>query len=104
MTWLKEKWEWVVAALVAILAFALGRRGKQAAKEEVELKNKEIEIIQEASAEEDKRKQVALERYLRETARLREEYKKAETSLELLLESRQKPHNQSLKEKLQIES
>ena len=82
MTWLKEKWEWVVAALVAILAFALGRRGKQAAKEEVELKNKEIEIIQEASAEEEKRKQVALERYLRETARLREEYKKAETSLE----------------------
>ena len=82
MIWLKEKWEWVVAALVAILAFALGRRGKQAAKEEVELKNKEIEIIQEASAVEDKRKQVALERYLRETARLREEYKKAETSLE----------------------
>ena len=40
MNWLKEKWEWVVAVLVAILAFALGRRGKQAAKEEVELKNK----------------------------------------------------------------
>ena len=82
LNWIKEKWEWVVAGLVAILAFALGRRGKQAVKEEVELKEKEIEIIQEASAEEDKRKQVALERYLRETARLREEYKKAETSLE----------------------
>lgn len=82
LKWIKEKWEWVVAALVAILAFALGRRGKQAAKEEVELKNKEIEIIQEASAEEDKRKQVALERYLRETAKLREQYKSAETSLE----------------------
>ena len=82
MNWLKEKWEWVVAGLVAILAFALGRRGKQAAKEEVELKNKEIEIVNEASEEEAKRKSQALEKYLRETAKLREEYKKAETSLE----------------------
>ena len=82
LNWIKEQWEWVVAALVAILAFVLGRRGKQAAKEEVELKEKEIEVINYASEKEAKKKSEALEKYLRETAKLREEYKKAETSLE----------------------
>ena len=82
LNWIKEQWEWVVAALVAILAFVVGRRGKQAAKEEVELKEKEIEIINYASEKEAKKKSEALEKYLRETAKLREEYKDAETSLE----------------------
>ena len=82
LNWIKEQWEWVVAALVAILAFVLGRRGKQAAKEEVELKEKEIEVINYASEKEAKKKSEALEKYLRETAKLREEYQKAETSLE----------------------
>ena len=82
LNWIKEQWEWVVAALVAILAFVVGRRGKQAAKEEVEIKEKEIEVINYASEKEAKKKSEALEKYLRETAKLREEYKKAETSLE----------------------
>lgn len=82
LNWIKEQWEWVVAALVTILAFVVGRRGKQAAKEEVKLKEKEIEVINYASEKEAKKKSEALEKYLRETARLREEYKKAETSLE----------------------
>ena len=82
LNWIKEQWEWVVAALVTILAFVLGRRGKQAAKEEVELKEKEIEVINYASEKEAKKKSEALEKYLRETARLREQYKSAETSLE----------------------
>lgn len=82
LNWIKEQWEWVVAALVAILAFVVGRRGKQAAKEEVKLKEKEIEVIDYASEKEAKKKSEALEKYLRETAKLREEYKKAETSLE----------------------
>ena len=82
LNWIKEQWEWVVAALVTILAFVLGRKGKQAAKEEVELKEKEIEVINYASEKEAKKKSEALEKYLRETARLREEYKSAETSLE----------------------
>lgn len=80
--WIKEQWEWVVAVLVAILAFVVGRRGKQAAKEEVELKEKEIEVINEATEIENKKKELALEKYLRETVKLREEYKDAETSLE----------------------
>jgi hypothetical protein len=82
LNWIKEQWEWVVAALVAILAFVVGRRGKQAAKEEVEIKEKEIEVINYASEKEEKKKSEALEKYLRETAKLREEYKDAETSLE----------------------
>ena len=82
LNWIKEQWEWVVAALVTILAFVVGRRGKQAAKEEVELKEKEIEIINYASEKEAKKKSEALEKYLRESAKLREEYKSAETSLE----------------------
>ena len=82
LNWIKEQWEWVVAALVTILAFVLGRKGKQAAKDEVKLKEKEIEVINYASEKEAKKKSEALEKYLRETAKLREEYKKAETSLE----------------------
>ena len=82
LNWIKEQWEWVVAALVAILAFVVGRRGKQAAKEEVQLKEKEIEVINYASEKEAKKKSEALEKYLRESAKLREEYKSAETSLE----------------------
>jgi len=81
LNWIKEQWEWVVAALVTILAFVIGRRGKQAAKDEVELKEKEIEVVNYASEKEAKKKSEALEKYLRETARLREEYKSAETSL-----------------------
>ena len=82
MNWLKDKWEWVVAGLVAILAFVLGRRGKQAAKDEVELKEKEIEVIEYSSQIKEKKQKIALEKYLRETSKLREEYKNAETSLE----------------------
>ena len=82
LNWIKEQWEWVVAALVTILAFVVGRRGKQAAKEEVKLKEKEIEVINYASEKEAKKKSEALEKYLRETAKLREQYKSAETSLE----------------------
>ena len=82
LNWIKEQWEWVVAALVTILAFVLGRKGKQAAKDEVKLKEEEIKIIQYAAEKEAKKKSEALEKYLRETAKLREQYKKAETSLE----------------------
>jgi len=82
LNWIKEQWEWVVAFLVATLAFVIGRRGKAAAKEEVKLKEKEIEVINEATEIQDEKKKIALEKYLRETAKLREEYKDAETSLE----------------------
>ena len=79
--WIKEQWEWVVAGLVTLLAFVIGRKGKQAAKDEAKLKEEEIKIIQYAAEKEAKKKSEALEKYLRETARLREEYKNAETSL-----------------------
>ena len=82
LNWIKEQWEWVVAFLVATLAFVIGRRGKVAAKEEVKLKEKEIEVINEATEIQDEKKKIALEKYLRETAKLREEYKDAESSLE----------------------
>ena len=82
LNWIKEQWEWVVAFLVATLAFVIGRRGKAAAKEEVKLKEKEIEVINEATEIQDEKKKIALKKYLRETAKLREEYKDAESSLE----------------------
>ena len=81
LNWIKEQWEWVVAGLVTLLAFVIGRKGKQAAKDEAKLKEEEIKIIQYAAEKEAKKKSEALEKYLRETARLREEYKNAETSL-----------------------
>ena len=82
LDWLKKRWELVLAALVGIIAFFLGRRGKSAAEDQVELKEEEIEVIKKAADEESKRKEVALQKYLREVERLREEYKNAQTSLE----------------------
>tara|TARA_R100000697_G_C5368046_1_gene176502 strand:- start:238 stop:591 length:354 start_codon:yes stop_codon:yes gene_type:complete len=82
MTWLKEKWEWVVAALVAILAFALGRRGRKIDVELVENKEEEIKVVEETSREEILKKAAVLKEYTQKREELREQYKNAQTELE----------------------
>lgn len=80
--WLKKRWKMVLAGLVTISAFLLGRRGKEAAEDVVNLRDKEIKILKEKAEKERKRKEKALKKYLEEVEKLKEEYKKAKTSLE----------------------
>ena len=73
MTWLKDKWEWVVAGLVTILAFVLGSRGKNSAKRRVNLKDKEILIQKEACERELAASQAAAEKHADELKRVHKE-------------------------------
>jgi len=52
LNWLKEYWEWVAAGVVALFAFALGRRGRSIDLELAENKNKENDVIQASSEKE----------------------------------------------------
>ena len=60
----------------------MGRRGKKAAEDQVDLKEEEIKIIKEETEKERKRKEEALQKYLKEVEKLKEEYRQAQTSLE----------------------
>ena len=83
--WFKKHWEWVAAGVVTLLAFVLGRKGRNSAIKTAEdianLKDKEIETINEANEDRESKKQAALERMLIEKERLRQEYLKAQTEL-----------------------
>jgi len=80
--WFKKHWEWVAAGVVALFAFLLGRRGRKLDDEFVKNKEKEIDIIEQSAEEEDAKKKEALERFLHEQKKLREEYNKAQTELQ----------------------
>ena len=60
--WLKKYWEWVAAGVVALFAFVLGRRGRNAALRKAEdvasLKEEEIETINQANEEKDEKKKL----------------------------------------------
>ena len=83
--WLKKHWEWVAAAVVALFAFVLGRRGRASALRTADdiarLKDEEIEIINKTNEDEDRKKKAAVERLLVEKERLRQEYLQAQTEL-----------------------
>ena len=85
LDWLKKYWEWVAAGVVALFAFVLGRRGRNAALRKAEdvanLKEEEIETINQANEEKDEKKKAALERMMAEKERLRQEYLLAQTEL-----------------------
>ena len=86
LNWLKKYWEWTAAAAVVLFAFILGRRGRnsaiRSAKDIAELKNKEIEVINNSNEKEEAKKMAAVERLLLEQGKLREEFLKAQTDLE----------------------
>lgn len=85
LKWLKKHWEWVAAGAVTLLAFLLGRKGRNSAIKTAEdianLKDQEVEAINEANEEKESKKQAALERMMAEKERLRQEYLKAQTEL-----------------------
>lgn len=84
--WIKDKWELLVSAFVVLTVFILGRK-KQIAAEEmaediVETKEKEIEVIEEISAEEKLRLARAHKKYVQNRTALRRQYRNAQSELE----------------------
>jgi hypothetical protein len=84
--WIKDKWELLVSAFVVLTVFILGRK-KQVAAEEmvediVETKEKEIEVIEEISAEEKLRLAKAHQKYINSRIALRKQAKAAQSELE----------------------
>lgn len=84
--WIKDKWELLVSAFVVLTVFVLGRK-KQIAAEEmvkdiVETKEKEIEVIEEISAEEKLRLARAHKKYVQNRTALRRQYRNAQSELE----------------------
>jgi hypothetical protein len=64
--WIKDKWELLVSAFVVITVFVIGRK-KQIAAEKmsedvIDIKEKEIEVIEEISAEQHRQAKSELER------------------------------------------
>lgn len=84
--WMKERWEWILGAAVALLAFALGRRGKvqaeKMAEDIAETKEKEIEVIEEVSAEEKLKLAKAHQKYVNSRVALRKQARTAQSELE----------------------
>ena len=84
--WIKDKWEIIVSAFVVLTVFVLGRK-KQVAAEKmaediVETKEKEIEVIEEISAEEKLRLAKAHQKYVNSRIALRKQAKAAQSELE----------------------
>jgi hypothetical protein len=84
--WIKDKWELLVSAFVVLTVFILGRK-KQVAAEEmvediVETKEKEIEVIEEISAEEKLRLARAHQKYVQHRTALRRQYRQAKSEIE----------------------
>ena len=84
--WIKDKWELVASGLVVLTVFILGRK-KQVATEKmaediIETKEKEIEVIEEVSAEEKLRLAKAHQKYINTRIALRKQHRAAQTELE----------------------
>jgi len=84
--WIKDKWELLVSAFVVITVFVIGRK-KQIAAEKmsedvIDIKEKEIEVIEEISAEEKLRLARANKKYIQSRTALRRQHRQAKSELE----------------------
>jgi len=84
--WLKKHWEWALGGLAVLVAFLLGRKGKKAAEDLVEdiveIKEEEITVVEELSAEEKLEKAKAHKKYVDSRVALRKQYREAQSELE----------------------
>jgi hypothetical protein len=84
--WIKDKWEIVTAGLVVLSVFILGRKSNkiqvEVAEASAEAKEKEIEVIEEVSAEEKLRLAKAHQKYINSRIALRKQAKAAQSELE----------------------
>lgn len=82
LDWLKDRWELVLAGLVGIFAFFLGRRNTKATEASLESTEKQIEVLEEISEETEIKKENAQAKYEKEVAKLKKQHKEAKTALE----------------------
>ncbi len=84
--WIKDKWELIASGVVVLTVFVLGRKSKEkqveAAEATVKAKEKEIEVIEEISAEEKLRLARANKKYMQSRTALRRQHRQAQTELE----------------------
>jgi len=84
--WIKDKWELVASGLVVLFVFVLGRKSKQdqveIAEATVDLKQKELEVEKEVSAEEKLQLAKAHSKYVNTRIALRKKQRAATTELE----------------------
>jgi hypothetical protein len=87
MDWLKKRWQLVVAGIVAIAAFMLGRKGKKASDSTLEqvreLKDEEIKIEKELSAQEKLEIAKAYQKYVAARNSIRRQQRAAKTKMEI---------------------
>jgi chemotaxis response regulator CheB len=66
LNWLKDKWEFVAAGIAVVAVFLLGRKGKSAADRKVELKEKEIDVVNKANEKELAATKAAADKHVKE--------------------------------------
>jgi hypothetical protein len=84
--WIKDKWELIAAGLTVLFVFVLNRK-KQVETEEVmediiDLKEKEVEIIEKTAAQERLEKALARKKYSESKLKLIQDRAKAQSDLE----------------------
>jgi len=66
LNWLKDKWEFVAAGIAVVAVFLLGRKGKSASDRKVELKEKEIDVVNQANEKELAATKAAADKHVKE--------------------------------------
>jgi len=84
--WIKDKWEIIVSATVVLLVFVLGRKTKQSqvelAEATVDLREKEVAVEKELSAEEKLALAIAHQKYVNARISLRKLHRTSTSELE----------------------
>tara|TARA_R110002153_G_scaffold78822_5_gene201433 strand:- start:284 stop:655 length:372 start_codon:yes stop_codon:yes gene_type:complete len=84
--WIKDKWEIVASTVVVLLVFVLGRKSKQSrmvvAEATVDLREKELEVEKELSAEEKLALAIVHQKYINTRISLRKQHRTSTDELE----------------------
>ena len=86
ITWIKDKWEFVVSGLVVLFVFVLGRKSKQkqvqVAQASANAKEKEIEVIVKTASDERLQKALVRKKYSESRLDLMKKRNTVQTDLE----------------------
>ena len=84
--WIKDKWQFVAAGVTVLFVFILGRKKQVEAEEVIEdiidLKEKEVEVIEKTAAQERLDKALARKKYSESKLKLIQDRAKAQSDLE----------------------
>ncbi len=83
--WCRQYWRWLVFATAVLVSYLLGKRGKDALKEQAKLAKemyiKEKEVIERAHQQEMQAKEEAQQRYSEAVDKIEERYEKDKVSI-----------------------